>query len=78
MLAAIDIGALLKVMWAAPLAAISVSVVFSLTIYGATRFSDTRRSGRPLAAGAFGAVAIVSFAAFAAMVILALKVAIEK
>jgi len=58
----IDTHALLKLLYTSLLASVSVAVVFSLAIFGATRSGDMRRAGRSGPAGVFaviGAVALV-------------------
>ena len=46
-LAEIDISGLFELMWFAPLAAVAVTVSYSLCVVGATRSTDARRVGRP-------------------------------
>jgi hypothetical protein len=55
--AAIDSGALLKMLYSSAIAGVAVTVVFSLAIRGATRSSDMRRAGRSGAATAYAALA---------------------
>ena len=55
--AAIDSGALLKMLYSSAIAGVAVIVVFSLAILGATRSSDMRRAGRTGAATAYAALA---------------------
>ena len=74
----IDTEALAKVIAAALLAGIGITTVFGLVIYGGTRFVDLRRDGRPVAAGAFAAFAVVCFAAFIAGVIYGLVIVASK
>jgi hypothetical protein len=64
MLAAVDTDALLELVWAAPLAAISVSLTFALCIHGVARSNDARRMGNGTAATAYGALAILAGLAF--------------
>jgi membrane protease YdiL (CAAX protease family) len=56
----IDTSALLKLLYSSLAAGVSVSVVFSLAILGATRSSDMRRSGRSAAASAYAALTVVA------------------
>lgn len=78
MLASIDSGALLELAWAAPLAAITVSLTFSLCIHGAARASDSRRDGRAGAATIYGALAVLAGVAFAATVVFGVLVITDK
>jgi hypothetical protein len=55
--AAINVGALLKMVYASVLAGIAIAVIFSLVILGATRSSDRRRERRTGAATAYTALA---------------------
>jgi hypothetical protein len=77
-LAAIDTDALTQLIWAAPLAAITVSLAFSLCIHGAARASDSRRDGRAGAATIYGALAVVAGLAFAATVVFGVLVITDK
>jgi hypothetical protein len=65
----VDTSALLKVVYSSLLAGVGVAAVFSLAIYGATRSSDMRRSGRAGAATAFAVLAVAgAFGSVAAIV----------
>jgi hypothetical protein len=77
-LAQVDTDALLELLWTAPLAALGVALTFSLCIHGAARASDLRRSGRTGAATAYGALAIVAAAAFAATVVVGVLIITSK
>jgi formate/nitrite transporter FocA (FNT family) len=76
--ALIDTAALLKLLYSSLLAGVSVAVVFSLAILGATRSSDMRRDGRSLAAGAYAALSIVSLVLAAAIVVYGLVLMARK
>ncbi len=76
--ASIDVGALLELAWVAPLAAIAVSLCFSLVVLGATRAADSRRAGASAAAFGFGALALFSALAFATIVITGVGVIVAK
>jgi hypothetical protein len=67
--AAIDTGALLKMLYTSLGAGIAVTVVFSLAILGATRSSDLRRDGRTATAIAYAALAGVGLILAAAIVV---------
>jgi hypothetical protein len=70
----VDTQALLKTVIAAAAAGIGVTLVFSLAILGATRFAEMNRDGRPAAAAAFGAVALLGLAAAGATVVIGIIV----
>ena len=64
MIAAIDVGKLFELVWAAALAGVAVGVTFSLIIVGVTRAEDCRRNRRSGSATAYAALSVVSAAAF--------------
>ena len=70
----VDTQALLKTVIVASAAGIGVTLVFSLAILGATRFAEMNRDGRPVAAAAFGAVALLGLAAAGATVVIGIIV----
>ena len=55
-----------KLIVSALVAGVGITAVFALAIYGGTRFSDLRRADREAAAWAFGTLAVLAVAAFAA------------
>ncbi len=77
-LALIDTGAMLKVLYTSLLAGVSVAVVFSLAIFGATRSGDMRRAGRSGLAGAFAAVGAVALVLTLAIVVYGLILVVRK
>ncbi len=64
----IDVEALWRTGWTAAVAGIGVSLVFALTVLGATRSSDMRREDRTAPAALFGLLAIIGVATTLAMV----------
>jgi hypothetical protein len=60
--AIVDTEALGKVVAYSLIAWIGVTVSFSLTIVGATRFADLRRDHRPVEAALFGVLATIGLA----------------
>ncbi len=74
----IAVHPMLKVLYSSLLAGVGVSVVFSLAIFGATRSSDMRRSGRAAAATAFAVVAIASLLLSAGIVVYGLILVAHK
>ena len=77
-LAAVEWDALLQLAWVAPLATLAVATTFSLVIHGVARANDSRRSGRTGAATAYGALAIIAAAAFAAAVVFGVLIITSK
>jgi hypothetical protein len=74
----VDWEALGKVVVAAFVAGIGVTIVFATAIYGATRFADMRRDGRDGGAIAFGVFTAVALGACAAAVVLGIIVMTQK
>jgi hypothetical protein len=56
----INTTALVKLLYTSVAAGVSVALVFSLAVLGATRSSDLRRDGRSLAAGAYAALSLLA------------------
>jgi hypothetical protein len=74
----VDSKALLQSVAAALVAGIGVTAIFCVAIFGAARFADMNRSGRPAAAVAFGIVAILGLIAFAGAIVVGLVVMTSK
>jgi len=74
----IDTHALLKVLYASVAAGLSIAVVFSLAILGATRASDLRREGRDGASLAYGVLAAIALLISAAIVVYGLVLVTRK
>jgi hypothetical protein len=77
-LADIDTDALLQLVWAAPVAALTVMTTFSIVIHGVARSNDSRRAGKNGAATGYAALAVVAAVAFAAAVIFGVFVITSK
>lgn len=70
MLAAfIDTKALAETVIAAVVSGVGITIVFSIAIYGAARFSEAGREGRTTAALLYGALGVVSGLAFTAAIV---------
>ena len=78
MTAAIDTGALLELLWVAPLAAIAVALCFSLVIVGVTKAGDCRRADHPRAASAYAALSVVATTLFLGGVLFGISVIASK
>jgi hypothetical protein len=74
----VDTKVLAEIVGASFAAGIGVTLIFSLVIYGGTRFADLRRDGNPVGAAMFAAAAIVCFLAFVAAVVLGIAVMTSK
>jgi hypothetical protein len=75
---ATDTAALLELVWAAPLAAVAVTIAWGLVVWGATRAADARRDGRTAMATLHLGVAALGAALFAAAVVFGLIVMTAK
>jgi hypothetical protein len=74
----VDWGALGQVAAASFIAAVGVTLAFSLAIVGATRMVDLRRDGRHVEAGAYAALMIVGLAVSGASVVFGIIVMTTK
>ncbi len=78
MIAAIDVGQLFELVWAAALATIAVAICFSLVIIGAARAEDCRRNRRAGSATADAALSLVAGVAFLGIAVFAISVITSK
>jgi hypothetical protein len=77
-LAAVKAGDLLEVVWVSLVAGVIVCIAFALVVLGGARSAESRRVGRGTAAMAYGALAVLAFAAFGGAVIYGLHVMLAK
>ena len=78
MLAAIDIGQLLEVVWVSVLAGVGITTAYSLVVLGSARSLQARRSGQSGAAMAYAGLAVLMFCLFAAAVAYGVHVMLAK
>ena len=78
MTAAIDVGQLFELVWAAALATIAVAICFSLVIIGAARAGERRRNSRAGSATAYAVLSVLAGAAFLGIVVFAISVITSK
>jgi len=78
MTAAVDSAALLELVWAAPLAAITVVTAWGLVVYGTARAGEARRDGRTVRAALHVAMAGAGGAIFVSAIVLGLIVTTAK
>jgi hypothetical protein len=76
--ALVETKELLQTVAASVIAGIGVTIVYSIAVYGATRFVDLSRDQRPIAAGAAVAMAVLAFAACVAAVVFGIIVMTHK
>ena len=74
----VDTKVLGEIVAAALAGGIGVTLIFSLVIYGGTRFADLRRDGNLVGAALFGAGAILCFIVFIAAVVLGITIMSRK
>jgi hypothetical protein len=75
---AVDWGALGDVVVASLIAGVGITLFFSLSIVGATRFVELRRDDRTLGATLYGALSLLGLAATAASITVAIIVMTSK
>ncbi len=69
---------LLETVEASVIAGVGITIVFSIAVYGATRFADLSRDQRPAAAGAAIVMAVLAFATCIAAMVLGIVVLTSK
>jgi threonine/homoserine/homoserine lactone efflux protein len=74
MIAAIDVGQLFELGWAAALAGVAVAICFSLVIIGAARAEDCRRNRREGSATLYAVLSLFSGVVFLGIAVFAISV----
>jgi hypothetical protein len=77
-LAAVDFHALGQVIWVSFAAGVGVTVLYSLVVFGAGKAGEARRKGESGEAAAYSALAICAMLVFAAAVVFAVSVMLNK
>ncbi len=67
-----------QAIWTAAVAGVGVTIVFSLTVLGATRSTDMRRDDRPGQAAMYGVLALLGLAATLGAVVYAITLITTK
>jgi len=67
-----------ELLWVAPLAALIVSIAFSLIIMASSRATDARRAGAGTVAMAYSVVTLLATAGFIAVVVYGVAIIIKK
>jgi hypothetical protein len=78
MLAAIDSGQILEVVWVSLVAGVGITGAYSLIVLGSARSLQARRSGRAVASVAYAGLAGLMFLLFAATVIYGVHIMLSK
>jgi hypothetical protein len=74
----IDTKALAETVVASFVAGVGVTIVFSLALFGASRFAEMGREGRSRPALLYGALAVVATLAFVATIVIGIIVMTSK
>jgi hypothetical protein len=69
---------LLETVAVSVIAGVGVAIVFSIAVYGATRFADLSRDERPIAATAAAVTGVLAFAACIAVAVFGIIVMTNK
>ena len=78
LLAAVEFGQLLRVMWISLAAGVVVTTAFALVVRESGRSAEARRAGEGGAAMLHATLAVLFFAAFAAIVAVGLVIMLKK
>lgn len=78
MLAAIDFGALLDVIWISLIAGVGITTIFSVVVYAGARAGEARRDGRTAAAYVFVGLSALALLVFAAGVSTGVAIMLNK
>jgi hypothetical protein len=78
MIASVDVGKLIELVWASAIAGIAVAACFSLVIIGVTRAEDCRRHRRAGSATAYAALSAVATVLFLGGVVFGISVIATK
>jgi hypothetical protein len=78
MLAAIDSGQLIEVVWVSVLAGVGITAAYALVVLGGARSLQARRAGQPALAAAYAGLAVLMLCVFAAAVAYGVHVMLTK
>jgi hypothetical protein len=78
MLAVVELGQIVEVIWVSVVAGVGVTAAYSLVVLGMGRSAEARRAGNTGAALGYGALAALFLLVFAAGVALALQIMLSK
>jgi hypothetical protein len=74
----IETRELLETVAASLIAGVGITIVYSIAVYGATRFADLSSDGRSIVAGAAVVMAVIAFAVCIAAVVFGIIVMTDK
>ena len=75
---AVEVGQIFEVIWVGLLAGVGITTAYSFVVLGSGGYAEARRKGRGGAAFAWGALAFVALAIFAAGIIFGVQVMLSK
>ena len=78
MLASVDAGLLLEVVWVSLLSGVVVSALFSLVVLFGARSAESRRNSRGVAAMVYATLSVVAFIAFGGLVAYSVHIMLSK
>ena len=78
MIAAVDIGKLFELVWAAALAGLVVSGAFATALVGFTRSGERRQAGSGAGAAAYAVLGFVGIALFLGALVFGIEVIVSK
>jgi hypothetical protein len=77
-LAAVEAGDIIEVIWVSLLAGVFVTIAYSLVVLGSARSAEARRNGGGTASLMWAGLAVLAFAAFAAAVVFGVHIMLSK
>jgi hypothetical protein len=77
-LAAVEAGDIIEVIWVSLLAGVFVTIAYSLVVLGSARSAEARRTGGGTASLMWAGLAVLAFAAFAATVVFGVHIMLSK
>jgi hypothetical protein len=77
-LASVDAGLLVQVVWTSMLAGIGITAIFSLLVYSGARAGESRRAGNSSAAALYVGLTTVALLAFVGAVVLGVTTMLQK
>jgi hypothetical protein len=78
MLAAVNVGDLVEVVWVSLVAGVGVTLTFSLVVLGSGRSAEARRTGRETAAIGYATLAAMAFLVFVVGLVLGVQIMLSK
>ena len=78
MFSVVEIGQIFEVIWVSLVAGIGITAAYSFIVLGTSKSAEARRGGHGGAAIAYGALAVLFFALFAAGIVLGVQIMLSK